>query len=112
MYQIQEVIKCYLFLIITCFLWTHPLRSKLSKTPFIFSSKYEDLIRAYVRSKKTDQWWGNVITYWEESQWSKALSNKCQKWWNLAGVQSQEKLYPSLILETLLLSWSYHKIDT
>ena len=28
MYEIQEVAKCYLYLVFTCFVWIHPLRSK------------------------------------------------------------------------------------
>ena len=42
MYRMQEVIKCYLFLIFVHFLWTYPLRSKhihwgpTIKIPFMF----------------------------------------------------------------------------
>ena len=37
MYQIQEVVKCYLFLIFNRFLWTHPFRPKpIIKKPFMF----------------------------------------------------------------------------
>ena len=65
MCQIWDVWKCYLFLIFTCFLWTHPLRSKpINNTSYVhslknllcFSSICENLNRAY--------FWGNISEQW------------------------------------------------
>ena len=87
MYEIQEVLKCYLCHIFTSFLWTHLLRSKpIIERPFkclkrwfgfLFqasSSVSEDLSRAYTRGRKKsaliDDWvlansWGAGFGRWQ-----------------------------------------------
>ena len=107
MYPINEVLKCYLLLIYSCFVWTHLLRSKpIIKTHLLYSScRCEDLIRVYLCSKKIlmNDW--ENIAYWKEYDWSEALLNRCQQWWNLAAVQPQESMYSRyshLSLETVL----------
>ena len=91
MYEIQEVVWCYLFHIFTCFLWTHLSRSKpIIKRTFkclkrwfgfwfqVSSSICEDLNKAYPRSKKKsaliDNW--EITAYYKESEQSEALVNK------------------------------------
>ena len=101
MCEIQEGVKCYLFHIFTCFLWTHPLRSKpIIKRPFkclkrsfgfqfqASSSICEQLMRAYPRSKKKSTFIDDleIIAYWEESEWSEALANKCGSFRKQMGV--------------------------
>ena len=105
MYQIQKIVQRSLLLIFTRFLWTHPLRSKpiIETRLLCFCSRCKDLIRVCIWSKKNliiD--WENIIAYWEESEWSKALANKCRQWWNLGRVQPQENVYPHWRLKTVL----------
>ena len=78
MFQTQKVVKCYLFLIFTHFLWTHLLRSKLIINDLLrFNSRCWDLFSAYHWSKKNlINDWEIIIVYWEESERSKALANK------------------------------------
>ena len=66
MFQIEEVVKCYLFLIFIYFLWTYILQSKpIIKTPLEPFPEEKDLVID----------WEN-IAYSEESEQSEALSHK------------------------------------
>ena len=78
MFQTQKVVKCYLFLIFTRFLWTHLLRSKPIINDLLrFNSRYWDLFSTYHWSKKNlINDWEIIIVYWEESELSKAFANK------------------------------------
>ena len=104
MYRIQEAGKCYLLLILTQFYeHIHLGESQSLRESLCFSSRCKELISTYSWSKNNlNNDCGNIIAYWEESAWSEGLANKCQQWWNLAAVQSQENVYPRLPLETVL----------
>ena len=91
MYQIQDVVKCYLFFIFTRFLWTHALKSKTTIKNLCLVPD-ADLIKAYPWSKKLINDWKIIVVYWEESDRSEALANI----WVVAEVEPKKNLHLSL----------------
>ena len=106
MYQMQEVVKCYLVFIFTCFFWTLSLRSKTIAKKLCFSSRCKDLMRACPWSKKyLINGWEIFILYWEESEWGEALVKNLwfapANGWGICGGGSSATLrnfYPHLSL--------------
>ena len=74
-----------------------------------FSPRCKDLIKAYPGSKKNlVNDWENIIAYWEESEQSKALANKCGsfqkqlgglRWWTQYNPKKTLQFLPSFKLE-------------
>ena len=87
--EMQEVVKCSLFLIFTCFLWIYPFRSKpvIKKTFEMFERVIQFSIsgnwrpnqylfqKNFKKSALLDGW--ENIAYWQKSDGSKALASKC-----------------------------------
>ena len=76
-----------------------------------FTSRCENLIRTYPRSKKNLVSDRENFTYWEEPERIEVLTNKCglfqknsQGFWVVAAVQTLENFYPHLSLKTVFPS--------
>ena len=55
-----------------------PLRHQPLRHLLCFNCRCEDLIRSYPWSKQNlINDWENTVAYWEESEWSEVLANKC-----------------------------------
>ena len=70
MYGIQEILKCYSSFLVAFYEHIHLGPNQLLRKFLSFSSRYKDLIQAYLN-------WEIIIAYWEESVLSEVLVNKC-----------------------------------
>ena len=75
---IQEVVKCFLFLIFAGFLWTHSLRSKpIIKASFcVLIPDVKTLSGPILQSKKVWSMIGKILLYIGKNQQIEVLANK------------------------------------